>query len=122
MEKKIDFNESFVIICESFEDRLDVYLNCIFDRYGVYKPDRIDYNSVTDYEQYQNIRWNSTDNFFVAHGNVGKLKSMSSMEFRESCGMSTSTPEILKKFRSGGCDSSLSFTFSFNKLEKENEI
>jgi hypothetical protein len=116
--EKLDFENTFIIRCSSFEDRKDLYLNYLFHKHPVYVSDWKDYNSIDDYEEYPFIRWekdyNHGNRHFVASSSHSEHhKSISSDEFRILSGVS----DGLKKFRSGGCDSSLRFTFSFNKLE-----
>jgi len=105
----INYNKTFYIRCENFEDRKDIYERFLFrgDR-TVYESDYRDYDSASDYNDYPHIKWNENEKYYIASdigGYVGDDEVISSRDFR------TLNGHNINEYRSKGCGSRIRFKF-----------
>lgn len=105
---KIDYSKSFIIKCESFEDRKDIYETLLFNSgRRIYADDYTDYKSLSDYAHYPHIKWSVGEDYFIASAMMSSscVNIISSFDFRKLNGFN------LKEHKKQGCGSKLIFKF-----------
>ena len=100
--KKINWEETFVITCDSFEERYRLYLILMDNGKSIGKSDLKDYKSEFDYMKYPNVAWHKTYEQFAGAKEIPKTffnhPVMTCSEFLETTnlGLNGSAGNILK--------------------------